>query len=78
MKNKKAEGLILILTGLIIIACGLFIFFLANTSFPNSDSPRVQDLNWLLNSLGKTGTAILICSIGILPLYIGIKRLLTK
>lgn len=78
MKNKRLESLILIFLGLIIIGAGLFVYFFANTIYPNSDSSRVQDLNFLLEHLGKTGTAILFSVIGVLPIVAGIRKLVGK
>lgn len=78
MKNRKAEGIILIMLGTIIICSGLYVYFVAHTIYPNSSSSRVQDLNWLLKTFGKTGTAALFIFIGCLPVYWGIKKLSGK
>lgn len=75
MKNKKAEGIILIICGLICIAAGLFVYFTAHTIYPASESSRVQDLNWLLETFGKTGTALLFSAPGVIAIYAGVKRL---
>jgi hypothetical protein len=76
LKNKKTEGIILIICGLICIAAGLFVYFTAHTIYPDSQSTRVQDLNWLLKTFGKTGTALLFALPGIIALYSGWKRFL--
>ncbi|HQW84059.1 MAG TPA: hypothetical protein PK987_06360 [Ferruginibacter sp.] len=78
MKSKKVEALIFLFTGLIIISAGLYIYFAAHTIYPNSDSSRVQDLNWLLKKFGRAGTAILILATGIISVYWGIRRLKRK
>jgi uncharacterized membrane protein len=78
MKNKKLEGIILIVVGFIIIGCGLYIYFVAHTIYPNSTSNRVQDLNWLLKTFGKLPLTILICMIGLIPIYTGLKKLLNR
>lgn len=75
MKSKKAEGLILIFCGLICIAAGLFVYFTAHTIYPESQSSRVQDLNWLLKTFGKTGTAVLFAIPGFIAFYSGWKRI---
>jgi poly-D-alanine transfer protein DltD len=35
----------------------------------------VQDLNWLLKTFGKTGTAVLFVLIGLIPIWAGIKKI---
>lgn len=75
MINKKAEGGVLIFCGLICIAAGLFVYFTAHTIYPHSDSSRVQDLNWLLKTFGKAGTAGLFSAPGLIAIYAGVKRL---
>jgi len=74
--SKKTEGFIRIITGLIIIGCGLYIYFVAHTIYPNSDSNRVQDLNWLLKTFGRLPLSIIICAIGVIPVYSGVKKFL--
>ncbi len=78
MKGNKLNGFILLCCGLIITAAGLFIYFVAHSVYPNSDSPRVQDLNKLLNLLGKTGTAVLVSVTGLLFTILGFKKLKSK
>lgn len=75
MKNKKAEGGIFIFCGLVCIAAGLFVYFTAHTIYPHSESSRVQDLNWLLKTFGKTGTALLFSAPGVIAIYAGVRRL---
>lgn len=64
----------LIICGLICIAAGLFVCFTAHTIYPHSASSRVQDLNRLLKTFGKTGTAVLFAIPGFVALYFGWKR----
>jgi uncharacterized membrane-anchored protein YitT (DUF2179 family) len=76
MQNKDSiEGLLIVLTGCIIISCSFYIFLIANTIYPTSHSSRVQNLNWLLSSFGKTGTAILVSIPGIIAIYWGAKKM---
>jgi uncharacterized membrane-anchored protein YitT (DUF2179 family) len=78
MINRKTESILLILIGLIITGCGLYIYFVAHTIYPRSESSRVQDLNWLLKTFGKTGTAILFGLTGLIPVWVGIKKIIKK
>jgi hypothetical protein len=78
MRNKKAEAIIIFLCGLVCIAAACYVYFVANTIYPNSDSSRVQDLNSLLNTFGKTGTAIIIAIPGLIAIYAGLKKLRSK
>jgi cytochrome c biogenesis factor len=75
MKNKKLEAFIFIITGLIIVACGLYIYFVSHTIYHDTDSSRGRDLNWLLKTFGRTGTTLLIGAIGFIPLYLGLRKL---
>lgn len=75
MKNKKAEGLLIIFCGLVCIAAGLFVYFVANKIYPDTDSSRVRDLNWLLETFGKTGTAILFALPGVIAVYAGFRKI---
>ena len=75
MKNKRMEGVIIILCGLVCIGAGVFVYFVAHTIYPDSDSSRVQDLNRLLKFFGKTGTALLLALPGLIALYAGWKRI---
>lgn len=75
MKRKMTESIIIIFCGLVCIGAGLFVWFTAHTIYPDSGSSRVQDLNWLLKTFGKTGTALLFALPGIIALYSGWKRL---
>jgi len=74
MRNKKLEGGLLIISGLIIIGAAFYIYFFVDKTYPGSTSSRVQDLNWLLRTFGKTGTAVLFTVIGVIPLYFGGKK----
>jgi uncharacterized membrane-anchored protein YitT (DUF2179 family) len=78
MRNKKAEAIIIIFCGLVCIAAACFVFFVANTIYPNSESSRVQNLNILLNTFSKTGTAIIIAIPGLMAIYAGVKKLRSK
>jgi hypothetical protein len=73
--NKKRQAFLFILVGIIIICSGLYVYFVAHSLFPNSESSRVRDFNWLLKTFGKTGTAILFCLIGIILVYTGFRKL---
>jgi hypothetical protein len=75
MRNEKAEATIIIFCGLVCIAVACYVYFVAHTIYPNSSSSRVQDLNWLLKTFGKTGTAILFTIPGLIAIYAGIKKL---
>jgi uncharacterized membrane protein len=68
----------MIIAGLVIIGCGLYIYFVAHTIYPDSTSSRVQRLNWLLRNLGRVPTSLLFIFIGFIPVFSGIKRLLEK
>ena len=74
MKNKKAEGIILIVCGLACIAAGVFVYLVAHKIYPDTDSLRVRDLNWMLTNFGRTGTAILFSIPGSILIYAGLKR----
>lgn len=78
MRNKKAEAIIIVLCGLVCIAAACYVHFVAHTIYPNSHSSRVQDLNSMLNTFGKTGTAIIIAMPGLIAIYAGIKKLGSK
>jgi hypothetical protein len=78
MRNKKTEAIIIILCGLVCIAAACYVYFVAHTIYPNSDSSRVQDLNSLLKTFGKTGTAIIIAIPGLIAIYAGVKKLRSK
>ncbi len=75
MKNRKAEGLLLIIAGLVIIGSAFFIYFYVDKTYPDSSSSRVQQLNWLLNTFGKTGTTALLAVVGLVPVYFGVRKL---
>lgn len=75
MRNKKAEAIIIFLCGLVCIAAACYVYLVAHTIYTNSDSSRVQDLNRLLNTFGKTGTAILFAIPGFIAIYAGTKKL---
>jgi hypothetical protein len=75
MRNRKAEGAIIFFCGLVCIAAGAFVFFTANKIYPDSGSSRVQDLNWLLQKFGKTGTAVLFSVPGLWAIYAGGRRM---
>lgn len=75
MKREKVESIILIVIGLIIIASGLYIYFVANTIYPDTNSSRVRQLNWLLKNFGKNGTTILISIVGAFFVILGFRRL---
>ncbi len=75
MKNKKAEGFIIIFCGLVCIAAGFFVYFIGNKIYPDAASSRVQHLNWLLDKFGKTGTAVLFAIPGLIAMYLGIGKM---
>lgn len=75
MKKRNTEGIIIIFCGLVCIGAGLFVYSTANTVYPESASSRVQDLNLLLSTFGKTGTALLFAIPGFIALYSGWKRI---
>ena len=78
MRNKKTEAIIIIFCGLVCITVAYYVYFVAHTIYTNSDSSRVQDLNRLLKTFGKTGTAIIIAIPGLIAIYAGIKKLSSK
>lgn len=67
-------AILYLLIGLILIAAGLYVYFVAHVIYPNSDSSRVHDMNWLLRYLGKTGVTILFSSIGLIYVILGIRK----
>ena len=75
MKNKKVEGGLLIISGLVIIGAAYFIYFYVDKTYPDSSSSRVQQLNGMLNTFGKTGTAVLLAVVGLVPVYFGFRKL---
>jgi len=75
MTNVKWQGILLILLGFLLIGSGLYIYFVAHTIYPDSDSSRVQNLNWLLKNIGKEGVIILLSSIGVFFVFLGIRKL---
>lgn len=74
MKSQKFNGIAMIVTGLVVIGAGLFIYFIAHTVYPDTPSTRVQNLNWLLKTFGKTTTASLFAIIGLLMIISGIRK----
>jgi len=76
--NIKFHTILLMITGLIIIACGLYIYFVAHTIYPDSTSSRVQNLNWLLRNFGRLPTTIIFVLIGCIFLFKGIGKLCKK
>ena len=78
MRNKKGEAIIILVCGLVCIAAACYVYFVAHTIYSNSDSSRVQDLNRLLKTFGKTGTAILFVIPGLIAIYAGIKKLRSR
>lgn len=75
MRNKKAEAIIIFFCGLACLAAAAYIYLVAHTIYPDSDSSRVRDLNRLLDTFGKTGTAILVAIPGLIFIYTAIKKL---
>ncbi len=78
MRNKKAVAVIIILCGLVCITAACYVYFAAHTIYSNSDSSSVQDLNRLLKTFGKTGTAIIFAIPGLIAVYAGVKRFRSK
>ncbi len=74
MRLDKFSGIALILTGLVVIGTGLFIYLIVHTIYPGSQSTGVQNLNWLLKTFGKTTTASLLGAIGLLMIVSGIRK----
>ncbi len=75
MKSDKFNGVALIITGLVVIGAGLFVYFIAHTIYPASPSTRVQNLNWLLRTFGKTTTASIFGVIGLLMIISGVRKI---
>jgi len=75
MRNKNAEAIIILFCGLTCLAAACYIYFVAHTVHPDPDSSRVRHLNRLLNTFGKTGTAILVAIPGLIMIYAGVKKL---
>ncbi len=65
MQNKRITGWITLLMGLLITGMALYVYFVAHTIYPHSDSTRVQDFNRLLRIFGRTGTALMLGLIGL-------------
>lgn len=68
------EGLILAATGATVVACGLYIYFVAHEVFPDTESSRLRDFNWLLEHLGRLPLSVLVCLIGAVMIRAGKKR----
>jgi hypothetical protein len=64
----------MIVTGLVVIGAGLFVYYIAHITYPDSESSRVQVLNWLLKTFGKTTTASIFGAIGLLMIISGIRK----
>ncbi|HRI23911.1 MAG TPA: hypothetical protein PLZ45_04515 [Ferruginibacter sp.] len=75
MKSDKFNGIAMIVTGLLVIGAGLFIYFVAHTIYPDSPSTRVQNLNWLLKTFGKTTTASVFGIIGLVMIISGARKI---
>lgn len=75
MKSDKFNGMALIITGLVVIGAGLFVYYIAHTIYPDSESTRVQYLNWLLKTFGKTTTASVFGIIGLWMIISGIRKI---
>lgn len=73
--NTTGKALLLMVIGLIIISAGLYVYYYAHTVYPDSGSSRVQDLNWLLQHIGKTGVLIVCSMIGGIFIVIGIRKI---
>ncbi|HNU88958.1 MAG TPA: hypothetical protein PKJ94_11725 [Ferruginibacter sp.] len=74
MTPDKFNGVAMIVTGLVVVGAGVFIYFIAHTMYPDSLSTRVQNLNWLLKTFGKTTTASIFGIIGLLMIISGIRK----
>lgn len=75
MRNKKTEAVVILCCGIICIAAALYVYYVAHTIYPDSESSRVRDLNRLLNTFGKTGTSVLIAIPGVILVYTAIRKL---
>jgi hypothetical protein len=75
MKKKGIEGVVILFCGLVCLAGACFIYFTAHKIYPDTNSSRVRDLNWLLENFGKTGTAVLIAVPGLLAVLLGVRKL---
>lgn len=74
MRSDKFNGIAMIVTGLVVMGVGIFVYFIAHTIYPDSPSTRVQNLNWLLKTFGKTATASVFGIIGILMIISGTRK----
>jgi len=75
VKSDKFNGMALIITDLVVIGAGLFVYYIAHTIYPDSGSTRVQHLNWLLKTFGKTTTASVFGIIGLWMIISGIRKI---
>ncbi|MGG9971823.1 hypothetical protein ACQ33O_08540 [Ferruginibacter sp. SUN002] len=73
MKNKRLEAVIILFCGLIVLAFAWFIFAVYKP-VGNTDSSRLEDLNSLINTIGKTPSTIIFALIGITICYLGISK----
>lgn len=75
MEKRRVEAAIILFCGLVCIAAGCFVYFTAHKIYPDTDSSRVRDLNWLLENFGKTGTVLLLAFPGLMAIYVGARKL---
>ncbi len=67
-------AIFILFCGLVCIAAACYVYFVAHIIYSNSDSSRVQNLNRLLQTFGKTGTAIIFSIPGIIAAYACVKK----
>lgn len=73
MKNKKAESLVLLFTGLLLLFFAWFILALYQPG-SHTDSPRLIDLNSILQITGRVPLAIAAAGIGLLVCGVAIRK----
>lgn len=76
--TKRVESALLLFAGFVITACGAGIYFIADTVKADASSPRVRDLYRVLQVFGKMPTVVMICAIGLILVYMGLKKGLKK
>jgi hypothetical protein len=73
MKNKKAEALIILFTGLLVLFFAWFVFAVYEP-ISDPDSLRLERLNTLIRTIGQLPAAILIWVMGVLICSIAIRK----
>ncbi|RXK58482.1 hypothetical protein ESA94_17755 [Lacibacter luteus] len=73
MKNKRVEAAIIFFTGLLLLVFAWFVYAVYEP-VPDPDSPRLERLNALINTIGQLPSAILFGGIGLLVCMIAVRK----